>query len=142
MCECIVCCTVCVCVVSSFIKPLKLATWLRKWKVPDEGERIICVSLVATMLLQHVAAVGLHLPTGQHTVRRVMCYVANCLRADVANICFSRRVQVHYSLWQSLNRSNWFTSLPQTLAMASAASPPLSLHLSLRLMPASLFLGP
>lgn len=59
-----------------------------------------------------------------------MCYVANCLRADVANICFSRRVQVHYSLWQSLNRSNWFTSLPQTLAMASAPPSPLSLSIS------------
>lgn len=61
-----------------------------------------------------------------------MCYVANCLRADVANICFSRRVQVHYSLWQSLNRSNWFTSLSQALAMASApSSSPSSLSLSL-----------
>lgn len=101
----------------------------------DEGERIICVSLVATtiMLLQHGATLAYRAP---HCTQSYvcMCYVANCLRADVANICFSRRVQVQYSLWQSLNRSNWFPSLPQALAMASAPStspsPSLSLSLS------------
>lgn len=46
--------------------------------------------------------------------------MANCLRADVANICFTRRV--HFSLWQSLNRSNWFARLAQTLAMAPSLS--------------------